>query len=158
MAPSSDIVYIENAEIIFRNFEGRPGKFNKPGVRNFCVFLDPETAVQMANDDWNVKWLEPREDDDPEAERRPFLPIELRYDVGRPPLVKMITTRGPTNLTEETVEQLDFVDIVYVDIGFRGSHWDVNGKTGVKAYLQSIYVTIEEDYLARKYAEMENQQ
>lgn len=150
-----ETIYLEDCEIIFRNFEGRPSKFNKEGSRNFCVFLDDKTAQEMAEDEFNIKWLEPREDDDPEAPRRAFLPIALRYDVGRPPLVKMITSRGTTNLHEDTVETLDQVDIVHCDLGFRPSAWDVNGKTGIKAYLQSIYVTIEEDYLARKYAEME---
>jgi hypothetical protein len=31
----------------------------------------------------------------------------------------------------------------------------VNNKSGIKAYLQSIYVTIEEDALEKKYSELE---
>lgn len=153
-----EIIYFEDAEIIFRNFEGRPSKFNQDGARSFCVFLDKELAEQMAADDFNVRTLEPREDDDPEAETRYFLQVKIRYDVGRPPVVKMITSRGATNLFEETVEQLDQVDIVHVDMGVRPYPWGpLNGKTGTAAYLASLYVTIEEDYLARKYAELEQQ-
>jgi hypothetical protein len=152
-----ETIYIEDAQIIFRNFRGEERKFNKAGNRNFCVLLDDEKAHQMEADDWNVRWLQPREDDDPEATPQAILEITLRYDVGRPPLVKQITSRGATNLTEDMVGDLDWVDILNVDLGFRPFPWEVNGKTGVKAYLQSMYITIEEDYLARKYAEMDSQ-
>lgn len=154
---ATDIIYIEDAQIMFRNFRGEEGKYNKVGQRNFVVLIDEETAHQMDADGWNVKKLEPREGDDPETEPKYFLPIELRYDVGRPPRVVLITSRGRRNLEEQEVSDLDYVDILHVDMSYRGSHWDVNGKTGIKAYLQSIYVTIEEDYLEAKYAELPQQ-
>ena len=54
------------------------------------------------------------------------------------------------------VETLDWVDILNVDLIVRPYEWTVNGKSGVKAYLQSIYVTIEEDPLELKYSELEH--
>ena len=68
----------------------------------------------------------------------------------------MITSRGRTNLDEGQVETLDWVDILNVDLIVRPYEWTVNGKSGVKAYLQSIYVTIEEDPLEIKYGELEH--
>jgi hypothetical protein len=64
----------------------------------------------------------------------------------------MLTSRKRNNLGEDDVDMLDWVNVKTVDIICRASHWNVNGKTGVKAYLQSMFLTIEEDYLERKYA------
>lgn len=149
-------VLMEGVRIIFRNFEGKEGKYNKAGSRNFAVLLDDQIAEVMAGDDWNVKWLEPREDDEEET-RQAYLPVEVAYDRGRPPRVVMITSRGRTNLGEDEVEMLDWADITNVDMIVRPYRWEVNGKTGTKAYLQSMYITIEEDALERKYADMDAQ-
>jgi hypothetical protein len=67
----------------------------------------------------------------------------------------MISSRGVrTHLNASNVETLDGADIVNVDMIVRPYTWEVNGKGGVKAYLQSMYVIVEEDALERKYAEM----
>ena len=41
-----------------------------------------------------------------------------------------------------------------MDLILNPYEWAVNGKTGVKAYLKSIFVTIQEDELERKYADV----
>jgi hypothetical protein len=77
----------------------------------------------------------------------------------------MITSRGQTRLDEDTVEQLDWIDVATdektgapkCDLIVRPYTWEVSGRSGIKAYLQSLYVTIEEDDLERKYAEMDAQ-
>lgn len=159
--PDTDTIILEGVRIIRRNFRGEEDKYNKPGERNFIVVLpSEEMAEQLAAADWNVKWFEPREEGE-EEERVPWLPVEVAYQKGRPPRIFMIPDHDPTRrteLNEESVAVLDGVDIVNVDMIVRGSHWsNATGASGVKAYLQSMYVTIEEDYLARKYAEMDKQ-
>lgn len=156
MVENGTTVVMEGVQIIFRNFRGKEGPYNKQGEKTFAVLLDEEVANAMASDEWNVKWLKPREDDEGETEQA-FLPVALKYDAGRPPLAVLITSRGKTNLSEREVEHLDDVDIVNVDMIVRAYVWDVNNKKGVKAYLKSIYVTIEEDELERKYGEMDSQ-
>lgn len=156
MPANDNTVLMEGVKIIFRNFSGKEGQYNREGDRNFAVLLDDEVATPMAEDGWNVKWLKPREDDEEEKEQA-YLSVSLNFSKGRPPRVVMVTSRGRTILGENEVELLDWADITNVDLIIRPYEWSVSGKTGVKAYLQSIYVTIEEDPLERKYADLDQQ-
>lgn len=144
---------MEGVRIIFRNFAGKEGQYNREGDRNFAVLIDDDTANAMSDDGWNVKWLKPREDDEAEETPQAYLPVSVNFK-GRPPRVVLVTSRGRTNLDEEAVDILDWVDITNVDMIVRPYDWSVNGKTGIKAYLQSIYITIQEDALEIKYAEL----
>lgn len=154
MPKQDNTVMMEGVRIIFRNFAGKEGKYNREGDRNFAVLLDDEVANAMAEDNWNIKWLQPREDDE-EQTPQAYLPVSLGYK-GRPPRVVMITSRGRTNLDESQVELLDWANIINVDLIVRPYEWTVNGKSGIKAYLQSLYVTIEEDALESKYSELDS--
>jgi hypothetical protein len=148
MAP----VVMENVRIMFRNFAGKEGQYNREGDRNFAVALDERTATEMAQAGWNVKWLKSREENEPE---QAYLSVSVNFK-GRPPRVVMITSRGRTPLGEDDVELLDWADIKTVDLIVNPYEWAVNGKTGIKAYLQSIFVVIEEDALELKYADVQD--
>lgn len=150
MARNDNTVVMENVRMIFRNFAGREGMYNREGDRNFCVLLDHETAEAMARDGWNVKMLSARDEDE---EDQPYLQVAVNFK-GKPPRIVMITSRGRTTLYEDEVEILDWADIRTTDMIIRPYEWAVNGKTGIKAYLQSIFVVIEEDALELKYAEI----
>lgn len=141
---------VEDARLIFRNFSGKEGQYNREGDRNFSVILDPQTAEVMLKDGWNVKYLKAREDYDGD-EDTPYIQVAVSFK-NRPPRVVMITTTGRTHLNEDMVGVLDWAEIQTCDLIARAYEWEVNGKTGIKAYLQSLFVTIEEDALERKYA------
>lgn len=160
--PQDNTVLMEGVRILFRNFAGKEREYNREGSRNFAVLLDESVAEVMAADGWNIKMLKAREEDGEETPPQPILQVEVKYrdregKPTRPPRIVLISSRGRTNLDENTVETLDWADITNVDLIVRPSEWAINGKSGIKAYLQSMYVTIEEDPLERKYAEMDEQ-
>lgn len=148
MASERKTFMIEGADIIFRNFEGKESQYNRAGDRNFTVLLDPDVAVQMLEDGWNVKYLKAREEGD---EPKPYIPVAVKYDI-LPPTITAITSNARTVINESTVEMLDWAEFENVDLICNGSDWAVNGKSGTKAYLKKMYCTLAEDALDRKYA------
>lgn len=140
-------IMIEDALIQFRNFSGVEKRYNTAGKRNFCVFLDDETCETLIEDGWNVKWLEPRDTAD---KRQGYLQVTVNYK-NYPPNIVIITSRGKTILNEETVSMLDWAEFECVDLVVTPSDWDMNGKSGIKAYVKSMYVTLVEDKFEQKY-------
>lgn len=140
-----DILQIDDARIIYRNFAGRGDKYNREGDRNFAVVIpDEEMANELTNLGWNVKIKPPREDGD-----MPFmyLPVKVKFN-DRGPDVYLKTGNVQNRLDEESVGLLDNIDIIGVDLDIRPFDWDVNGKQGRTAYLKSIRVIQDVDRFA----------
>lgn len=143
---------IPEAHLIFRNFSGKEGKYNREGDKSFCVFLDdPDIVRYLTNDGWNVRILAPRDGDE---EPRHYIQVAVSYRY-KPPRVFMHTRRTTTSLDCDSIASLDYADIREADVVINPSSWSVNGSSGIKAYLDTLHVTIEEDYFADKYAEEE---
>lgn len=146
------IIQMDDAKLIFKNFEGRGDKFNREGDRNFSVLIeDPETADALQERGWNVKIKEGRDEDEGPFMR---LPVKIKFsDYG--PNVYLKTGDRRNKLDEESIGMLDSIDIENVDLDLRPYDWEVNGRTGRTAYLQSMEVTQRIDRFAARYAFMD---
>ena len=150
-----DNISIRDAKIMFRNFSGKPDKFNPQGGRRiFSVRLTNELADNLKADGWNIKYLKPREDDE---EPKPFIQVRINYGEISPKIY-LVTKKHKTLLDEESVGTLDNEEIANVDIVIRPYCWNVNEKTGITAYVKNMYVTIVEDEFAEKYDKPEEEE
>lgn len=140
-------ITIEDCRLIFRNFAGEEKQYNQSGNRNFGVILDPETAAALEEDGWNIKYLAPREEGE---EPTPWLKVKVSFKVA-PPKLYLISGKKKTELNEETAVALDYAEIEKVDLIINPYQWEVNGKTGISAYVKNLYATVVEDELAKKY-------
>ena len=147
-----DILQIDDARIIYRNFAGVGSKFNREGDRNFAVVIpNKDMADDLLNRGWNVKIKPPRDEDD---EPFMFLPVKIKFN-DRGPNVYLRSGSRDVKLNEDTIECLDNIDILSVDLDIRPYNWEVNGKTGRTAYLHAIHVTQEVDRFADRFASEE---
>lgn len=142
-----DRINIENAELMFRNFSGKQTQYNNEGNRNFCVRLDQDTAEKLAADGWNIRYLKAR---DVTEDDQPYMQVSVSYR-NQPPSIYLFSDGVKTLLDEDSVGMLDWADILNVDLVINPYNWEVNGKRGVKAYVKTMYVTIDADPFASKY-------
>ena len=148
MAFVKNNITIEGARVIFRDFSGEKNRFNDD--RTFSVVLEDSLAERLQEDGWPVKWLEPRND---EESRTPILTVKVYF--GKvPPQIVMISGGTKKELNESNVNVLDWANFENVDLKIRPFNYEFNGKSSVKPYLKSLWVTIREDELENKYRDI----
>jgi hypothetical protein len=154
IVPKNDLI-LEGMEITFRNFAGMAGEYNPAGVRTYSVVLnDLEQARAIEAMGWKVRYPKPREDGS-EPRYAATMPVTVKYHPKlAPPRVVMLTSRGQTKMGEEDIDILDFMNIKSCDMILRPYHWSGKIGEGVKNMCSSIYITIQEDALELKYADV----
>lgn len=145
-----DTVEFSGVRIIHRNLTGVQKEFNRAGNRGFSIVVSADEAEELANRGYNVRI---RPDQENQDEKFCFLPVAVNYN-NIPPRIYRISGGKMTLLTEKTVGVLDASDIVNVDLTINARHWEINGKVGIKAYVNAMYVEVEEDKFAAKYADL----
>ncbi len=164
------ILQIDDAKLIYRNFEGRGDKFNREGDRNFAIIIDggevcdrgtnvyrrvdaQEMADILVNDlnrydvGWNVKIKPPREDDD---EPFIYLGVKVRFN-DRGPDIRLESGNRTVRLDEESVSCLDHIDIVCADLDIRPYDDIAQDRAFRAAYLQQMHVVQEVNRFAERY-------
>lgn len=166
-----NVLEINDARIIFKNFKGLGDKYNREGDRNFSMVItggtlddgntrQTVTAEEMADAlmkdvnqygvGWNVKIKAPREEgDDPFI----YLPVKLKFN-DRGPKVYLKSGKHAVPLTAETIGMLDDIDISSVDLDIRPYDGEVQEPFRA-AYVQALWVTQEVDRFAARFAEEE---
>lgn len=127
------------------NFSGEKRQFNDEGDRNFTIRFDnEEVARQLASEGWNIKEKEELETG------VPFWTLEVTVRFEHvPPMITRVgsLTKKQTMLDADTVGLLDSDGIIRADVSLNPYRWEVNGQTGIKAYLANMYVLVEESEL-----------
>lgn len=146
------IIQIDDARLIYRNFTGAASQFNRAGDRDFhLVIPDREIADALVEEGWNVKIKPARNEDEDD-----FMTMKVKVKFnGFGPKCYLVSGSRRVELDEETVGMLDDVDIETCDLDVRSYDWEMNGKTGRTAYLQSICVVQRLDRFAEKFANEE---
>lgn len=165
---------IFNAQIIYSNFEGLERKdkntgriVNDKGNRNFNVILDPEKSEIYWNGErqtdpdfgqtlyelgWNVK-IKPGSDEGEPAHYK--LPVTISYkNPSMAPDLNLVVNGKPQPLFEDTVGQLDGLEISSADIEINNGKTYIDSATGkekVKAWCNKGFFNIIPSRLDQRY-------
>lgn len=152
-------ITIRDAYLLYPNFSGAEGKYNRAGDRNFSVMMNEEDGLKLLEQGWtSVSPVKKRDgDDDPNVYYK--LPVSVKFE-NYPPRIWLVEgVQDPTPgakknmvmLDEATVDFLDRLEFSKIDMVISGSQWSVNNNSGRKAYLQTMFATLYVDELEKEY-------
>lgn len=131
-------IEINNAKIIFKNFSGKPGMYNKEGDRNFCLLLPDDAAVYFFRRNGYSPTVKPSTSEEGEFFR--YIKIKLRFNQWGPTVI-LKSGDKTTRVDESLVSALDSIRIDRVDMDIRPYQWErPNGESGQTAYLSGMTV------------------
>lgn len=140
-------IFFQEATLIFKNFSGRPSKYNREGDMNFAVVFDDNAADLISSNGWNVRTRTP-EGRDPYH----YLSVKLDFNYRIPPIIYVISRGVMRQLPAEGVGMLDYADIANVDFRIRANFWERGDERGKTAYLEKMIVTLVDDDMESKYS------
>lgn len=129
------------------NFSGEVNQYNAPGYRRFTISLPEDVADYLKSKGANVRVRPPQ---NPEDETLYSLECFIG-DKYPPKPIYRISKSGKETLTLNTIGELDDDKIDYMDLDISLSPWESNGRTGYKAYVNSIAVFVKENEFASRY-------
>lgn len=166
------VLEINDARIIFKNFSGEEGPFNRAGERSFSLIIAGGTlddgrtirdldaqgmAEALMNEvneygaGWNIKIKPPREDGE-----EPFMHLKVKVSTkNRVPAIFVKSAGNVRRLDEHTMGMLDDIAIRSVNLDIRPFDGEMRGEGFRAAYLDSIEVIQEIDRFTARYADEE---
>ena len=150
---------LRKRDLYFRNFRGI-NKFNSKDHRiTLGIKLPEDLAKEMTEEGWYVRWTKVRDDAPEDIQPIPWLQVTVNMDSQRPPQINMIVGKTVTELTKETIGNLDGAAIEHMSVKVRAYDWDESDKYGAAAYCVGMNVFCDEDELEselREYMEDED--
>lgn len=152
MPNNKEVLYFENASLKYRNFTGRESKYDSP--RSIGVLLgDQEIIDRLIADGWNVKRSK-------DAKEEYYLPVKIsfndEYSYLNPKIV-VITGKKMKTFSEDQIDKLQGMTMDNIDLSISPYHYDVNGHTGISAYLKEMYIAQHLSPISEKYADFDEE-
>lgn len=153
----NNLITIEHAKMILRNFSGKADKYTPEGKRSFGVLISQETADAMEEAGIAVKYLQPRHDEDVPI---PWVKVKVNMDrETNPPKIYLarkeddnIVVDKDNPLKADTVGTLDYLDIDEIETQLSVYEWQMpNGASGKALYLQTLICVLDEDDFMSRY-------
>ena len=151
----TNLIRIDNTRFIYiTNFSGDPerDRFGSDARKASLVIPDPEQALAMLRDGFNVKSTKPREGEEDDFIPTYFVDIKVNLDTAWPPKICLVTgDADPVSLDEDSIGILDKCRVRNVNVILNPYQ---NKKTGRKSlYVRTMYVeqNIDDDPYAAQY-------
>lgn len=143
-------IILEDTRFIFRtNFAGLPDeKYHSTTRYGNILIPDPEVAMELADEGYDVKQTRPHEGEEEGFEPRYYVKILLNYtsDIAkrRPPRVYLVEQDGYRRLlNEDTVGEVDAIYVLSVNVTLEKSYSKRYEKPLL--YIRTMYVYHDED-------------
>lgn len=140
-----------NAKFAFTNFSGK--RFDDDKRTCTLKITDEDLAQELIEEGWAIK------EENYNDQHYWTLKVRVRFDIV-PPKIKLIKEIGDekimTKITEANAHRLDNLSPKKVDLTISQYNWKNMGKTGVTAYLDIMYFTIDVPELEADYEDYDD--